>query len=379
MPRFARLTPEEVAKYGLDDSREIQEERNHSALAEERAKKQAQGTTRGSKENVPRKTKDQKRETAAGGASTKTSKISTSSHSPSGDSTVDTSAPDYYRNGYLQTTTKIVDGSEVTVQKWLPLPRVVESRGEEFLSSIRLIDTRRLSAEDPNQPEPTPIIPEYTKFFLTSVQEMNQEKLQIAETFNDWYVFFYGERPPTYTFSGYLLNMHNYNWWNEFAYYYQNFWRGTKSVEQQAKVFLTYNYQQVQGYVLNMSANLNAESDQGIPFSITVLVTKRLIFNGSKENDGIIRDSLLPRSDSGAINTSSNSKNAVKDLTRDFLQKDIPAQNNEVIETTKTSEYKDVVKNNLPSTKVQDYPIVGGGGYSQGTSLGTNWSSTAFA
>ena len=79
-------------------------------------------------------------------------------------------------------------------------------------------------------------IPPYTKFILQSVQEAHQEKSQIVETFGDFYVFFYGERPPVYQFSGVLLNTENLNWASEFNYYYENYMRGTKCVETNSRI-----------------------------------------------------------------------------------------------------------------------------------------------
>jgi hypothetical protein len=234
-------------------------------------------------------------------------------------------APDYYRDGYLDTKT-ITDeftGEDRTYQIWDPIPKLVAERKEDTLASIKLVDVSKIKNTDPNADNQQILIPEYTKFFLDGVREAEQEKVQIVETFSNYYSFFYGKKPPVYTFSGFLLNFINYNWLNEFMYLYENFWRGTKAVERNARIFLTYNYQQVQGYIINVNTNLNATTDKGAPFSISVLVTRRLIFSPSPDYTS---DSLIPRSDSGLINTAADPNSKI--ITTEYLKAAAPADGN---------------------------------------------------
>lgn len=52
----------------------------------------------------------------------------------------------------------------------------------------------------------------YANFILTSAVEARQEKFQIMETFGDPFIFFFGEKPSIYQFSGLLLNSLDYQW-----------------------------------------------------------------------------------------------------------------------------------------------------------------------
>ena len=125
------------------------------------------------------------------------------------------------------------------------------------------------------KPITSEIIPPYTKLILNQVQESHAERSQIIETFGDFYVFMFGERPPTYTFSGFLVNSKNANWVADFMYYYDNFLRGTKCLERQAKTVITYGGRQIEGYILNVSHALDAVSEGAVPINFTVVVTRR--------------------------------------------------------------------------------------------------------
>ena len=241
-------------------------------------------------------------------------------------------------------------------RKWDPVPQLIAERQQPTLANIRLINTKATrNSDDPKSPGKR-LIPEFSKFFLSSVQESHQEKYQTVETFNDWYAFFYGERPPVYTFSGHLLNLANYNWLNEFMYYYHNFWRGTKAVDLGGKIYLTYNYQQVQGYITNVSTNLNAITDKGAPFSISMLVTKRKIFNGSAD-DGLLRDNLLPNS--GLIDTASSETQLSKQLAKKYLNGTEPAKQNKNVTEKNIVSASNTLKESSQSTVVQEPTKVG--------------------
>jgi len=116
------------------------------------------------------------------------------------------------------------------------------------------------------------LIEGYTNFFLQSVSEAEQEKYQVVETFTAYYAFFYGKRPPIYTYSGFLLNDSDNNWMNAFRFMYENYLRGTASAELGAETVISYDKRVVSGFLLNLSINQDAVQDKGVPFSFSVLV-----------------------------------------------------------------------------------------------------------
>ena len=325
---------------------------NLAALRKEKiAKRAGHGTTVGTTAQVVPQTKKEKKEAKDGGATIYSTQVTPTDFVPNPDEDTSTQTPDYYRNGRQQTYEKKVGDQDVIITEWAPIPQLVVDRVQPTLASIRLIDTSDTATANDKRSPGKRLIPEFSKFFLTAVHESHREKVQTVETFNDWYAFFYGEAPPVYNFSGYLLNFANYNWLNEFMYYYQNFWRGTKAVELGAKIYLTYNYQQVQGYIINVSTDVQAVTDKGAPFSIQMLVTKRKIFNGAKD-DHIIRDNLLPNY--GLFDTNSTATIKAQARVADFLKGVQPARNNVSINESNIAKADETVKKSAQSAKVQE-------------------------
>lgn len=129
----------------------------------------------------------------------------------------------------------------------------------------------------------TDILPPYTKFILESVQEAHSERQQIVETFGDFYVFMFGERPPIYNYGGSLINTRNVNWVNDFMLLYERYFRGTRCTEQKTRVLLTYGGRQVEGYIINTSNQTAASSQEAVNFSFQVIVTSRKILGVSSD------------------------------------------------------------------------------------------------
>ena len=116
------------------------------------------------------------------------------------------------------------------------------------------------------------IITGYSRFFLQSVSEAEQEKYQVVETFTGYYAFFYGKRPPIYRYSGTFLSDPNYRWNNDFKFMYENFFRGTSAVELLAEMIISYDGRTVIGFPLSLTMNQEASLSKGVPFTIDLLV-----------------------------------------------------------------------------------------------------------
>jgi len=113
----------------------------------------------------------------------------------------------------------------------------------------------------------------YSNFILQNVDDARQEKSQLMETFGDTYVFFFGERPRILQVSGLLFNTLDFNWRSEFWKNYETVFRGTKLVEQNARLYLQWDDIIVEGYVLGAQAQDVADLPYHIPFSFTLFVT----------------------------------------------------------------------------------------------------------
>jgi hypothetical protein len=116
----------------------------------------------------------------------------------------------------------------------------------------------------------------YSNFIMQRLDESRQEKSQILETFGDSYVFFFGERPRIINVSGLLMNTLDFNWRTEFWYNYENTLRGTKLVEQNARMYLQWDDIIVEGYMLQAQARDDSDMPYHIPFSFTMFVTAHI-------------------------------------------------------------------------------------------------------
>ena len=113
----------------------------------------------------------------------------------------------------------------------------------------------------------------YSNFILQTVDDVRQEKSQLMETFGDTYVFFFGERPRILQVSGLLFNTLDFNWRSEFWRNYETVLRGTKLVEQNARLYLQWDDIIVEGYILGAQAQDVADMPYHIPFNFTLFVT----------------------------------------------------------------------------------------------------------
>ena len=141
------------------------------------------------------------------------------------------------------------------------------------------------------------LIPGYTKLILESVEESHQERSQIVETFGDFYVFLYGERPPMYSFSGTLINTKSYNWVSDFVYYYETFLRGTKCVEQNARITMMYGGRMIEGFMLGMSMSTNSVNEAGVKVGFSIVVTDRRLITRSEDLGYVMIDGKMVKTD----------------------------------------------------------------------------------
>lgn len=187
---------------------------------------------------------------------------------------------DYYRDGKLASDSKgMHDPENKKFSSYEIQPRTLDMGNKDDPAVIRVIGKVKKGAKSVD----TDIIPPFSKFFLQSSQEGHTERSQVVETFGDFYAFFFGERPPIYTYSGTLLNSSNINWLNDFYFYYDNFLRGTKCAEYKARLVMTYSNSQVEGYMLGFNIAQNAELEAGVQISFQILILDRKILKLSQD------------------------------------------------------------------------------------------------
>ena len=113
----------------------------------------------------------------------------------------------------------------------------------------------------------------YSNFLLQQVNEERMEKQQILETFGEPYIFLFGERARIMTFSGVLLNTFDFNWEAEWWENYELYLRGTRCVENDARVFMAFDQTLVSGYIIGSSSGKNTQEPNHVNFQFTMFLT----------------------------------------------------------------------------------------------------------
>ena len=113
----------------------------------------------------------------------------------------------------------------------------------------------------------------YSNFLLQNITEERQEKAQVLETFGEPYIFLYGERPRILNCQGILLNTFDFNWEAEWWENYDNFLRGTRCVEKDARVYLAFDNTLVGGYILSANAQKQGQERNFVQFQFQLFVT----------------------------------------------------------------------------------------------------------
>ena len=193
-------------------------------------------------------------------------------------------------------TRRPLRGIEIKDDRYATL-RVIKSNGE----NIPLLDSGAVTGKKAVDPYAASLLPNtaslkpassvvYSNFILQNVDDVRQEKSQLMETFGDTYVFFFGERPRILQVSGLLFNTLDFNWRSEFWKNYETIFRGTKLVEQNARLYLHWDDIIVEGYVLGAQAQDVADLPYHIPFSFTLFVTNHTYLSAIGDDMYPVRD-----------------------------------------------------------------------------------------
>jgi hypothetical protein len=113
----------------------------------------------------------------------------------------------------------------------------------------------------------------YIDFIMTAAMEATQEVVQVEKVVSDDYVaFFFGQAPPTFQYSGFLLNSLQDDQRSGFAIAYQHLLRGTSLARHGALARLRYDSVIVEGVMTAQQQTLNAENELAVQFSFSFLV-----------------------------------------------------------------------------------------------------------
>ena len=154
----------------------------------------------------------------------------------------------------------------------------------------------------------------YSNFIIQTLVDSRQEKSQILETFGDPFIFFFGERPRILQVQGLLMNTRDFNWRTEFWYNYENYLRGTRLVELNARIYLSWDDILVEGYMLGAQAQDDANLPYHIPFSFTLFVTSHTYLSSIGDDAYPITTAVSLPMDQLTVEGKENVKQAMDEL-----------------------------------------------------------------
>lgn len=121
----------------------------------------------------------------------------------------------------------------------------------------------------------------YLDFFLSRAVHDFNEKVQIVETLSDSYVaFFFGHSAPIFQYQGYLMNTFQDDWTMRMYRIFKDLARGTQLARRKFVLRLRYDSMIVNGAMLNLHWENNADIQVACPFSFGLLVKSVQIMLG---------------------------------------------------------------------------------------------------
>jgi hypothetical protein len=139
----------------------------------------------------------------------------------------------------------------------------------------------------------------FDKFSLQSVAEGDDERYQLHETFESATLFMFGRRPRIWTYQGIVLNgkrppipaflngeanksaresyllRYNMDFANELLRRYEKYYRGTATVDMNARAYVLYDDTVVEGTMLNMIAVRNTTIPGAVNVTFSIVVHQR--------------------------------------------------------------------------------------------------------
>jgi hypothetical protein len=159
-------------------------------------------------------------------------------------------------------------GIQIQNDTYATIEVVYESRNDLFVRSLVDSGARPASAESQGRGHGTRI----SNFVIQSLNTTRTEKMQIIETFGEDFVFFFGERPIQVTGTGVLLKTADFGWRNEFLLNYEANLRGTKLVENKARMLLAYDGILLSGYLTQLAVSESSQSPYHVTMNFGMLV-----------------------------------------------------------------------------------------------------------
>lgn len=153
--------------------------------------------------------------------------------------------------------------------------------------------------------------PMYANFLITGISEQRAEKQQIIQTFGEDYVYFFGEQPRFLSVQGALINTKDFNWKSEFWTNYDQYLRGTKLVERNARLYFYFDDIVVEGYMIAADTAARGDLPHLLNLNFSLFITNYAILStvgsvyfgksSSGQKGGTALEPILPRGNAGPM------------------------------------------------------------------------------
>lgn len=139
----------------------------------------------------------------------------------------------------------------------------------------------------------------YDHFLINQIQLQKRDQTQIIDTFEDSYLYTFGEAPEQATFSGFLINSMNHNWRSGWINAYDQLLSANNSLQEFVDTVIVYENQILKGRILNTNLSQNARNPMAVQFSFNFYIEED---RSPKENNPYhtplknLKDAELPES-----------------------------------------------------------------------------------
>jgi len=159
-------------------------------------------------------------------------------------------------------------------------------------------------------------------FVVERFAEVNSERYQISQSVTDDYkIYFSGKSPVIMNITGHMLNTYNQQWWHDFDYFYDNYLRGSKAVENKIRAFLTIADTIYDILILKFGVNGDGNFDGVVQYNID-FVSLQKIHIGEYKNPEYRDNSVKDLSKSAPMSTTQtefddNTKKLIDNISKD--------------------------------------------------------------
>jgi len=113
----------------------------------------------------------------------------------------------------------------------------------------------------------------FNNFSLIQVEEAKDQIVKLHQNFGaNWNIFFFGDTPNIYTFSGIFIDTWDYPYYQEFMTMFDKVLAGRKCIENKYKMKIIYDNKMVGGYLIKIRTMTAASTPGQKTFAFTVVV-----------------------------------------------------------------------------------------------------------